>query len=64
MREKKHKVYHMGLVTRQAVEKSLTGVSNDEFKQHYPVPPKVPCHQFGSKVKMYHNSIYLAGKHV
>ena len=62
MRAKKHNVYHMGLVTRQGAEKSLRGVAPLMFKKHYSVPPISPTESFKTNVKMYHNSIYLAGK--
>ena len=60
-REKNHKKYHMGLVTRQGAEKSLHNVTSEHFKQHYPVPPKPLDTSLTCKVKMYHNSIYIAG---
>ena len=60
-REKNHKKYHMGLVTRQGAEKSLQNVTAEHFKQHYPVPPKPLDTSLTCKVKMYHNSIYIAG---
>ena len=60
-REKNHKKYHMGLVTRQGAEKSLQNVTAEHFKQYYPVPPKPLESMLTCKVKMYHNSIYIAG---
>ena len=63
-REKNHKKYHMGLVTRQGAEKSLHNVTSEHFKQHYPVPPKPLDTSLTCKVKMYHNSIYIAGKYL
>ena len=60
-REKNHKKYHMGLVTRQGAEKSLQNVTAGHFKQYYPVPPKPLETMLTCKVKMYHNSIYIAG---
>jgi hypothetical protein len=62
MREKKCNVYHMGLVTRQGLEKSLAKVSDKKFKDHYPVPPSVPEKQFTAGVSMYHNNIFIAGE--
>ena len=61
-REKNHKKYHMGLVTRQGAEKSLQNVTAQHFKSYYPVPPKPPETALKYKVKMFHNSIYIAGK--
>ena len=61
-RQKNHKKYHMGLVTRQGAEKSLQNVTAEHFKTHYPVPPQPPETSLKYKVKMYHNSIYIAGK--
>ena len=60
-RAKNQKKYHMGLVTRQGAEKSLQSVTSQHFKCHYPVPPKPPETALRHKVKMYHNSIYIAG---
>ena len=60
-RAKNHKKYHMGLVTRQGAEKSLQNVTSEHFKRHYSVPPKAPETALRHKVKMYHNSIYIAG---
>ena len=51
----------MGLVTRQGAEKSLQNVTAGHFKQYYPVPPKPLETMLTCKVKMYHNSIYIAG---
>ncbi len=62
MRQKKKNVYHMGLVTRVGAEKSLSGVSDGRFRQHYPVPPEQIRVNFVSSVRMHHNSIYIAGK--
>ena len=62
MRAKKKNVYHMGLVTRVGAEKSLSEVTDRKFRQHYPVPPNKVDRVFESAVKMYHNSIYIAGK--
>ena len=61
-REKNHKKYHMGLVTRQGAEKSLQTVPSKHFKAHYPVPPNLSQALLKYKVKMYHNSIFIAGK--
>ena len=52
----------MGLVTRQGAEKSLQNVTAQHFKSYYPVPPKPPETALKYKVKMFHNSIYIAGK--
>lgn len=62
-RQKNHKKYHMGLVTRQGAEKSLQNVTAEHFKTHYPVPPQPPETSLKYKVKMYHNSIYIAGRY-
>ena len=62
MRQKKHRKYHMGLVTRQGADNSLSGVPDTTFSQHYPVPPEEVPEQFRSEVTVYHNSIYIAGK--
>lgn len=61
-RQHKQKTYHMGLVTRVALEKSLQDVSDEQFRKHYPVPPAKPLSRFQPDVKMMHNSIFLAGK--
>ncbi len=61
MRAKKHRKYHMGLVTRQGAEKSLSEVSEKRFRANYTVPPSVPDQAVEAKAKMYHNSIFLAG---
>ncbi len=61
MREKKHNVYHMGLVTRQGLEKSLASVSAKQFKANYPVPPDLPERPFVASVSMNHNNIFIAG---
>ena len=61
-RQKLHKKYHMGLVTRQGAEKSLQTVTAQQFKLHYPVPPKPSGVELKYKIKMYHNSIYVAGE--
>ena len=61
-REKNHKKYHMGLETRQGAEKSLQTVPSKHFKAHYPVPPNISQALLKYKVKMYHNSIFIAGK--
>ena len=61
MRAKKHRKYHMGLVTRQGAEKSLSEVSEKKFRVNYSVPPTVPDQAVEAKVKMYHNSIFIAG---
>ena len=60
-RAKNHKKYHMGLVTRQGAEKSLQGVTSEHFRCHYPVPPKISETSLSCNIKMYHNSIYIAG---
>ena len=60
-REKNHRKYHMGLVTRQGAEKSLQTVTSQLFKLHYPVPPTSPRKALNYKVKMSHNSIFVAG---
>lgn len=62
IRQKKHNVYHMGLVTRQGAEKSLQSVRDQKFRDHYPVPPKEIHEWFQTSVTMNHNSIFLAGK--
>ena len=62
MRAKKHRKYHMGLVTRQGAEKSLSEVSEKKFRAHFPVPATIPDRPVEAKaVKLYHNSIYFAG---
>jgi hypothetical protein len=61
MRAKKHRKYHMGLVTRQGAEKSLSEVSDKLFRANYTVPPTIPDQAVEAKTKMYHNSIFLAG---
>ena len=61
IRQKKHNVYHMGLVTRQGAEKSLQSVKDSKFKAHYPVPPTEIHQWFETSVTMSHNSIFLAG---
>ena len=62
MRAKKHRKYHMGLVTRQGAEKSLSEVSEKQFRANFSVPPTLPDQPVEGKVKMYHNSIFFAGK--
>lgn len=62
-RQHKQKTYHMGLVTRVALEKSLQDVSDEQFRKHYPVPPAKPLSRFQPDVKMMHNSIFLAGRY-
>ncbi|XP_040576179.1 tRNA pseudouridine synthase Pus10 [Lepeophtheirus salmonis] len=62
MREKKSNKYHMGLVTRQGIEKSLQSVSNSDFRDSYSVPPNIPS-LFESNVVMYNNSIYIGGRY-
>ena len=67
VRKAKHRVYHMGLVTRVGAEKSLSGVTPDHFRAHYSVPPEPvvkgeEAPPVTYEVKMYHNSIYLAGR--
>jgi hypothetical protein len=39
-------VYNMGVYSRQGVEKSLQGVTLNEFASHSPVPPTVPDMSF------------------
>ena len=41
-RAKNQKKYHMGLVTRVGLEKSLEKVSEKDFKKFYSVPPEEP----------------------
>lgn len=53
----------MGLVTRQGAEKSLQTVPSKHFKAHYPVPPNISQARLKFKVKMYHNSIFIAGRY-
>ena len=43
------------------ISKRVTDLT-EHFKTHYPVPPKPPETALKYKVKMYHNSIYIAGK--
>jgi hypothetical protein len=61
MRAKKHRKYHMGLVTRQGAEKSLSDVSEKQFRANFAVPPTIPDQAVEAKVKLYHNSIFFAG---
>ena len=62
-RAKNRKQFHMGLITRQGAEKSLSEVTAKTFRSHYPVPPSVPEEEMASKIKMYHNSIFMAGRY-
>jgi len=57
------KRYNAGSMTRQAVEKSLGEVSDTNFKRNYPVPPLIQDTPLTHKVKMYHNSFYVAGRY-
>jgi hypothetical protein len=52
----------MGLVTRQGAEKSLSDVSEKQFRANFAVPPTLPDDAVEARVKMYHNSIYIAGE--
>ena len=63
-RQKQRKVYHMGLVTRQGAEKSLSGVSAEKFRASYPVPPDKAERTFKASVTVNHNSIYMAGESI
>ena len=56
------KKYTMGTMTRQGVEKSLSEVTAAAFKRNYPVPPTAQDTPLTHKVKMYHNSFYIAGE--
>lgn len=64
MKQRQHRKYHMGLVTRQGAEKSLENVAPANFKAHYPVPPSCPKTPLTPEVAMSHNSIFLAGENV
>lgn len=56
-------VYNMGVYSRQGVEKSLGGVTMEQFALHYPVPPAPPSSTFRLGVRMTRGSVYLAGRY-
>ena len=62
-RAKNHKKYHMGLVTRVGAEKSLESVSDQLFRNFYPVPPKESNSPLTWKVVLKHDSCFLAGRY-
>eukprot|EP00092_Neocalanus_flemingeri_P011611 GFUD01012512.1.p1 GENE.GFUD01012512.1~~GFUD01012512.1.p1 ORF type:complete len:491 (+),score=170.04 GFUD01012512.1:48-1520(+) len=62
-RAKNVHVFNMGVFSRQGVEKSLTGVTNLQFAEHYPVPPAVPAESFQLSMKMFRASSYIGGRY-
>ena len=62
-RAKNHKKYHMGLVTRVGLEKSLEKVSKKDFEKHYSVPPDEPNSILWWKVALKHDSCFIAGRY-
>jgi len=62
-RAKNIHVYNMGVYSRQGVEKSLTGATDEDFKEHYPVPPAVPGESFLLNMKMYRSSCFIGGRY-
>ena len=54
-RAKNHKKYHMGLVTRVGIEKSLESVSETHFRNFYSVPPEESEHLLTWKVVLKHD---------
>ena len=42
---------------------SLSEVTAKTFRSHYTVPPSVPEEEMASKIKMYDNSIFMAGRY-
>ena len=62
-RAKNHKKYHMGLVTRVGIEKSLESVSETHFRNFYSVPPEESEHLLTWKVVLKHDSAYIAGRY-
>ena len=62
-RAKKVHVYNMGVFSRQGVEKSLSGVTREQFSRCYPVPPSTPQAAFTLSVKMLRNSVWVGGRY-
>jgi len=62
-RAKNIHVYNMGVYSRQGVEKSLLGVANSQFPQHYPVPPPIPTESFQLDMKMFRSSCFIGGRY-
>ena len=62
-RAKNQKKYHMGLVTRVGLEKSLEKVPEKDFKKFYSVPPEEPDSILSWKVALKHDSCFIAGRY-
>ena len=62
-RAKNQKKYHMGLVTRVGIEKSLETVPEARFRKHYPVPPDTTESPLTWKVVLKHDSMFIAGRY-
>ena len=60
-RAKNHKKYHMGLVTRVGIEKSLQDVPEAHFRQFYSVPPDQQELPLTWKVVLKHDNFFVAG---
>ena len=60
-RAKNQKKYHMGLVTRVGIEKSLKDVPASRFRQFYTVPPDQQELPLTWKVELKHDSAFVAG---
>jgi len=61
--QKNHKKYHMGLVTRIGIEKSLQDVPQTQFRQFYSVPPNQEELPMTWKVILKHDSAFVAGRY-
>ena len=62
-RAKNQKKYHMGLVTRVGLEKSLENVPKKDFEKHYAVPPEEPNSILSWNVALKHDSCFIGKKH-
>jgi len=62
-RAKNIHVYNMGVFSRLGIEKSLTGVTSEEFSKNYPVPPSVPTESFQLSMKMFRNPLFIGGRY-
>lgn len=62
-RAKMKNVYNMGVFSRAGVEKSLDGVTRDQFGEFYPVPPQSPKQPFDLSMKMIRSPIWIGGRY-
>ena len=62
-RAKNIHVYNMGVYSRMGVEKSLSGVDDILFSDHYPVPPTVPSSSVTVTTKLQRGSCFIGGRY-